>query len=311
MHMNSKVIDVIKHPRKILIKLEHITNGKYRAPDKLVIKEQFKNTMKFELNLKNPKTFSEKLAWLKLYDRKDIYTQMVDKYEAKNYVANIIGEDHIIETYGIYDKFEEIDFDKLPKKFVMKCTHDSGGNVICKDKSKLDLNKAKEKIEKCLNRNFYFLYREWPYKNVKPRIIIEKYMEDDIQKDLIDYKFYCFDGIPKFLYISHILSNHDIDRKSFVDLNYKKTEFKINNDREFDELPQKPKTFDKMIDIAKKLSKDKCFMRVDLYEINGKVYFSELTPYPTAGLGIITPEKYEKILGDWLDISNVEKNRRK
>ena len=307
----EKLIYILKHPRKILMKIETLSKGKYRAPDKLVIKEQFRQCYGYELNLKNPKTYSEKLSWLKLYDRKDIYTKMVDKYEAKKYVADIIGDEYIIDTYGIYDNFDDIDFDKLPDKFVMKCTHDSGGIVICKDKSKLDIEKTSEKIEKYLNRSFYYLYREWPYKNVKPRIIIEKYLEDKKQGQLIDYKFYCFNGEPKFLYISHILENHDVDKKSFADLNYNKIDLKMGETQEFDALPEKPLNFEKMIEIAKKLSKAKAFMRVDLYEVEGKIYFSELTLYPSAALRRVTPEKYEKILGDWLEISNVEKIRRK
>ena len=146
------------------------------VPDKMFLKIKYRIHCGKKLNLKNPQTFNEKLQWLKLYDRKDIYTTMVDKYEAKKYVASVIGEEYIIPTLGVYDKFDEIDFDKLPNQFVMKCTHDSGGIVIVKDKSKFDKEVARKKINKFLKRKFYYTNREWPYKNVKPRIIIEKYM---------------------------------------------------------------------------------------------------------------------------------------
>ena len=164
-------------------------------PDSIVLKCIYRSELNKKLNLNNPKTFNEKLQWLKLYDRKDIYTTMVDKYEAKKYVAGIIGEEYIIPTIGIYNSFDEIDFDKLPKRFVMKCTHDSGGIIICKDKSNFNKVLAKKKIEKSLKKNYYYGGREWPYKNVKPRIIIEEYMEDKKHHELRDYKIFCFNKI--------------------------------------------------------------------------------------------------------------------
>ena len=158
--------------------------------DALYIKLQYNYRTGQRPNFKMPKTFNEKLQWLKLYNRKNIYTIMVDKYEVKNYIANKIGEEYIIPTLGIYDKFDDIDFNKLPNQFVIKCTHDSGGLEIVKDRTKLNVKDAKKKINRHLKRNFYYNNREWPYKNVKPRIIIEKYMEDDIHKSMRDYKFF-------------------------------------------------------------------------------------------------------------------------
>lgn len=155
-----------------------------------------------KLNINDPKTFNEKLNWLKLNDRRPEYTTMVDKYLVKDYVANLIGNEYIIPTLGVWDKFEEIDFDKLPDSFVLKCTHDSGGLVVCRDKSKLDLSAAKKIINNSLKRNYYLHGREWPYKDVKPRIIAEKYMVDESGYELKDYKFFCFDGIPKAMYIA-------------------------------------------------------------------------------------------------------------
>ena len=170
------------------------------VPDKMYLKMKFRLKMNKKLDLNQPKTFNEKLQWLKLNDRKDIYTIMVDKYEVKKYVANIIGEEHIIPTIGIYDKFDNIDFDKLPNQFVIKCTHDSGGLVIVKDKSKINIDKIRKKINKHLKRDYYFLGREWPYKNVQPRIIVEKYMSNN-GKELEDYKIHNFNGNPKLILV--------------------------------------------------------------------------------------------------------------
>ena len=155
-----------------------------------------------KLNLKNPKSYNEKLQWIKLYDRKPEYTVMVDKYSVREYIKEKIGEDYLIPLLGVWDSFDEIDFDKLPDQFVLKCTHDSGGLVICKDKSKLDIEKARTKINKCLKRNFYKYNREWVYKDVKPRIIAEKFMVDESGTELKDYKFFCFDGEPKAMFIA-------------------------------------------------------------------------------------------------------------
>ena len=172
-----------------------------RINDELYLKMMYWIRLNKKLNLDNPKGFNEKLQWLKLYDRQEKYTKMVDKYEAKKYVSNIIGEEYIIPTIGIYENFDEINFDELPNKFVMKCTHDSGGIVICRDKKNFDINIAKKKINKCLKTNYYYPGREWPYKNVKPRIIIEKYMEEKNFTQLNDYKFMCFDGKVKCCFV--------------------------------------------------------------------------------------------------------------
>lgn len=275
--------------------------------DEHYLKIKYKIEMGKKLNLNNPKTFNEKLQWLKLNDRKDIYTTMVDKYEAKKYVSNIIGKEYIIPTLGIYDKFDDIDFEKLPNQFVIKCTHDSGGSIICKDKSKFNKEQAKNKINKCLKKNFYNNFREWPYKNVKPRIIIEKYMATEEQRELIDYKFFCFNGEPKFIYVSEGLSNHKTAKISFADMNYKKTDFYRKDYQQFEELPLKPINFEKMKELASKLSRNITFIRVDFYEIEGKIYFGELTFFPNAGFIPFCPERYDKILGDMLILPQTNK----
>lgn len=275
-----------------------------RMSDKAYLKLRYNCIMGKKLNLDNPVTYNEKLQWLKLYDRKPEYTKMVDKYEAKKYVADIIGEEYIIPTLGVWDNVNDIDFDTLPNQFVLKCTHDSGGLVICKDKSELDIENAKNTLNHFLNRNFYNVHREWPYKDVQPRIIAEKYMEDESGKDLKDYKFFCFNGEPKLLYISEGLSDHSTAKISFADMDYNIAEFKRNDFKPFDELPKKPINFEKMKELAKVLSKDRAFIRVDFYEINKKIFFGELTFFPCSGYLPFDPEKYDKVLGDWITLPN-------
>ena len=272
--------------------------------DRAYIKLFYFAHMGKKLNIDSPQTFNEKLQWLKLHDRKPIYTTMVDKYAAKKYVAGIIGDEYIIPTFGVWDRFDDIDFDSLPEKFVLKCTHDSGGLVICRDKSKLDLVGAKKKIQKSLKRNYYLTGREWPYKDVKPRILAEKYIEN--LNGLIDYKFYCFDGKPEFLYISQGLEDHSTARISFLTLDWQFATFQRGDYRPFEELPKKPVCFEKMIEIAKMLSNGHAFLRVDLYEIDGHVFFSELTFSPCSGCMEFKPEEWDRKTGELLHLPEKE-----
>ena len=177
-----------------------IKNLSHLLPDWLYLCLKYHKRNGLLLNLRNPKTYTEKLQWLKLYDRKPMYTTLVDKYAVKKYVAEKLGEEYIIPLIGVWDDVDDIDFDVLPNQFVMKCTHDSGGLEICKDKSSFDFDAAKRRIDKILKQNFYWVSREWPYKNVKPRVIIEKYMQDSETGELRDYKFFTFNGIPKVMY---------------------------------------------------------------------------------------------------------------
>ncbi len=273
--------------------------------EKFLKKKYYLRTGK-ELDLDSPRTFNEKLQWLKLYDRKDIYTTMVDKCEAKKYVANIIGEEYIIPTIGIYNKFDEIDFNKLPNQFVIKCTHDSGGLVICKDRTKLDIDEVKKKINKCLKKNYYYSGREWPYKNVKPRIIIEKYIEDKNSKTMRDYKFFCFNGKPEIMYLSEGLEDHKTARMSFYDMNMKLSDCRRSDYEPLDYVPKKPKNFEKMKKFSAILSKNIPHLRVDWYEINGKLYFGELTFTTCAGMIPFADDKWDKKLGDMIDLGLVK-----
>lgn len=281
--------------------INYIGKNCIQISDEHFLKLKYFNSFHKKLNLKNPQTFNEKLQWLKLYDRNSEYTKMVDKYEVKKYVSNIIGEEYIIPTIGIYNSFDEIDFKKLPNKFVIKCTHDSGGLVVCKDKNKLDKNNAKKKIEKSLKTNYYYCGREWPYKNVKPRIIIEKYMCTKEQKELIDYKFFCFNGNPKIILVcSERFSSNNMcetwfdDKWNFLDI--------IESSHRVDKTIKKPINLSKMMEFSKKLSKDIPFVRVDFYEINGKTYFGELTFFPASGFERFEPKEWDYKLGEMLKL---------
>lgn len=281
--------------------------------DEQFIRLLWKRKFHSSINLDNPTSFNEKLQWLKLHDRKAEYTTMVDKYKAKKWIADKLeSEEFIIKTYNVWDKFEDIDFDTLPEKFVLKTTHDSGGVVVCKNKQKLDTNKAKKIINKSLHRNYYKWGREWPYKNVKPRIIAEEYLEEKVHTEiegLTDYKFYCFNGEPKFLYVSksNFVNGRKRDLMSFYDLDWKLGPFQREDHENLPYTPKKPIEFKKMIEYSKKLSEGIPFLRVDWYEIDGKLYIGELTFYPGAGFGEFSPKKYNYEIGNWLDISNIER----
>ena len=288
---------LIQKPKLILYILDRM--NLIRIKDSLYLKLSFEYNMNKKLNLENPETFNEKLNWLKLYNKKEEYTNLVDKYEVKKYIANTIGKQYVIPTLGIWEKFDDIDFDRLPNQFVLKCTHDSGSTIICKDKNKFDKKTAKKKIEKALKKNFYYICREWPYKNVKPRIIAEKYMVDESRTELKDYKFFCFDGEPKLMFVA---TDRGVDtRFNFYDMNFKQINLQQhykNSNKEID----RPKNFDTMISIAKKLSENLPHIRVDLYDVNGHIYFGELTLYHFSGFEKFYPEEYDLILGKELKL---------
>lgn len=265
---------------------------------------QFKSKLGFDLNLSNPKLFCEKLCWLKLFDRNPDYTKIVDKYSVKEYVGNIIGKDHIIPTIGVYGQFDDIDFNSLPKKFVMKCTHDPGTVVVVKDKSKLDLKKTKKKLTDAMSRNYYNSWLEYQYKYVEPRIIIEPYLSDNIR----NYKFFCFNGDPKFLYISDNSSDHKKNRATFVDFKkWKRLPFFRKEYRQHDKNPglKKPSRLNEMVEISKKLSSGIPFVSIGMYQIEDRVYFSKITFHPADGRLYVYPREWNKKLGDMLDISKL------
>jgi len=269
-------------------------------PDKAYIQLRFFYRMGRIPNLKNPKTYNEKLQWLKLNDRKPEYTTMVDKYEAKKYVAERIGEEYIIPTLGVWEKFEDIDFDSLPNQFVLKCTHDSGGLVICRDKSKLDMEDARKKITASLKTNYYYDGREWPYKNVKPRIIVEQYMEDTATAELRDYKYYCFHGVAKMVMIVSERATGET-KADYYDMNFEHLDLVWGYPHSNKQI-DKPKNFEKMRILSDQLAEGIPFLRVDFYEINGSVYFGELTFFDGGGTQRMEPIEWDYKLGSWLSL---------
>lgn len=255
--------------------------------------------MGYKLDLNNPQTFNEKLQWLKLYDRKPIYTKMVDKYEAKEYVRNIIGEEHIIKTLGIYNTFDQINFDILPNQFVIKPTHTSGDVYICTDKSKINYKELEKKVNKWLRRKYFYIHREWPYKNVKPRIIIEEYLNDLKEKSLMDYKIFMFN--EKHAY-SFICSDRTTNLKfTFFDKNGKFINM-IQDGAPNNKKLSLPKSYNAMVAMAKKISKGTIESRIDFYDVNGKIYFGEITFFDSAGFGKFEPDEYDLKIGRMLKL---------
>lgn len=269
--------------------------------DEKYVRLKYRLAMGKKLNLDNPQTYNEKLQWLKLHDQHSEYSMMVDKYEAKKYVAKIIGDEYIIPTLGVYDSFEEIDFDQLPQQFVLKCTHNSGGIVICKDKKLFNKTNAKKFLTKYLHKNPYWSNREYPYKNVKPRIIAEKYMVDESGSELKDYKFFCFNGESKLMFIaSERPKNTKFD---FYDMHFNHLPF-TNGHPCSTKVFKKPDNFEEMITISEKLSQGIPHVRVDLYNINGRIYFGELTFFHWSGKVPFNPEEWDYKLGEWLQLPN-------
>ena len=269
--------------------------------DEIYVRVEYFIVFGKRLRLKNPQTYSEKLQWLKLHEGDPIYTRMVDKAEAKKYVTEIICEEYIIPTYGVWNHFDEIDFDKLPDQFVLKTTHDSGGVIICKDKKTLDKNAAKVKLEKSLKNDYYYTSKEWPYKNVVPRIIVEKYMEDE-SGELCDYKLFCFDGKMKALFIAtDRFTSGEETKFDFFDENFNHLPF-TNGHPNATKPIKKPESFQQMKDLAEKLSQKIPHVRVDFYCTNGKIYFGELTFFHWGGFKSFEPEEWDFKFGEWFKL---------
>lgn len=298
----DKIINYIKDPD-----YRFLVNAKKShyfpvMDDSMYLKRLYKAKMGKELDLTDPKSFNEKLQWLKLYNRNPSYTKMVDKFEMKHYASEIIGEEYLIPTYGVWEKFDDIDIKTLPEQFVLKCTHDSGGLVICNDIHKFDRQLAKIKIEKSLNRNFYLTGREWPYKNVKPRIIAEKYLSNN-DGQLTDYKVHCFNGIPKIILVCKNRFSNDGMTENFYTENWRPIE--VHRPGVKKGKIEKPLNLDEMLELSKKLSVGIPFLRCDYYDVNNKLYLGELTFFPSSGLKPFVPESYDYEFGAWLDISQL------
>ena len=284
--------------RNLIKKCLHI------LPDEWYIQLQYLHHFHCFANLKSPQTFNEKLNWLKLHDRNPLYMTLVDKYAVKKWVADKIGSQYIIPTLGVWGKAEDIDFEALPNQFVLKANHDSGGIVICRDKAQLDKQATIDKLSNALKNNGYWYGREWPYKNVKPCIIAEKYMEDSRTKELRDYKFFCFNAEPKMLFIAsdryHPIEETKFD---FYDMQFNHLPF-TNGHPNSQKRIEKPVMFEEMKRLAQKLSEGIAQVRVDFYEIDGRIYFGEMTFSHWGGFMPFDPPEWDKKIGDWLVLPN-------
>lgn len=304
-----KVLNILglKVKKRKMSKLDKINIEKYRREltldeKKYYLQTQFKNRTGYNLNLDNPKTFNEKLQWLKLYDHNPLMTICADKYKVRDYVKDKIGEEYLIPLLGVWDNPDEIDFSSLPNQFVLKVNWGIGQNIIVKDKSQLNVRDAKEKLRNWLRpeSNHYYPGLEWSYKNIKPKIICEEYLEQ-LNGDLYDYKFLCYNGIAKNLFVvSDRFRNKYID---FYDVNWERLPFT----RVFNNSPKginKPDNFDKLIQLSEKLAKPFTFVRVDFYSIENKIHFGELTFYPGNGVESFEPIEWDYKLGDLIELPN-------
>ena len=257
--------------------------------------------MGYWMNFKDPKTYTEKIQWLKLYDRRKVYTQMVDKFEVKKYVAKIIGEQYVTKTYAVYDSTQQINWEELPQQFVLKTTNGGGGNnvYICKDKTTADRNNVSQMMEQSMKYDIYRYFGEWPYKNVKPRIIAEQLLEAK-DGDIRDYKFYCFNGEPKLLLVaSNRFTSHNFD---YFDLDFQHLEITSCCGEHAPNAIEKPANFELMKDLVRKLAKDMPHVRVDMYNCDGHIYFGEMTFYDSSGFDNLQSKEWNRRLGDWLQL---------
>lgn len=266
------------------------------------LKKKFKDSCGYNLNLTNPKGFNEKIQWIKVYYHDPLMTQCADKYRVRSYIEEKIGGGTNLELtkiYGVWNDPGEISFDILPNQFVLKSNHASGQVIIVKDKEKLNQKKAVSRMKQWIKENYYYITGEWVYKDIKPVIICEELLDDDIK----DYKFYCFNGEPKFLYISEgFAKSHEQVRMNFMNLNWEKTPFQRKDYAQFETLPPKPVNLENMIHVAERLAQPFPFVRVDLYSIKGKTIFSELTFYPNGGFAPFYPMEWEYRIGNWIKL---------
>lgn len=297
----NRIKNYIQHPAVLpKVMLNHV--APLIKDDETFIRWKWKlSGMGYPLNLMHPKTFSEKLQWLKLHDRRPEYTIMVDKIKAKQWVAERIGEQYVIPTFGVWEKPEDIDFDQLPNQFVIKCNHNSGGVFICKDKSKIDKVKIIKGLRKGLKRNYFWQNREWPYKDVKPMILVEQYMTNN-GEELKDYKFHCFNGIPLIILLCQDRNNGNGLKEDFFDAEWHHLSISRPQIPHSNYIPKQPKCFLEMMDLAKRLSKGYPFIRTDFYIVNDRVYFGEVTLFPASGMKPFEPREWDYKFGEWLKL---------
>ncbi len=268
--------------------------------DKPYLKLTYWARMGKPLQIDQPRSFSEKTQWLKLYDRRNEYVRMVDKYESRQYIADMIGEEFVIPVIGIWDDFDSIDFNLLPDRFVLKTTHDSGGVVICRDKADFDYKLARKKLSKHLRKNFYYFSREWPYQDVKPRILAEKYLADESGRELKDYKIHVFNGTPRLIHVDYGRFEEHKRNLYSTDWNYIDVGMTFPTDAAI--TVGRPEKLDLMLELSRIMAKDIPYLRVDFYSAHQNIYVGELTLYSNSGYEVLQPEAYDLIIGGWLEL---------
>lgn len=303
----NKVINFFKYlftnPGYILLRV--LSQRSFPISDSRYLKIWYKLKTGKSLNLDHPQTYNEKLQWLKLYDHQPLYTTMVDKYAVKQYVTEKIGGEYVIPLINVWEAPEEIDFDSLPQQFVLKVTHGGGsyGVIVCKDKKDFDKSKALRMLKSAMKVDGYIKNKEWPYKNVPRRIIAEQFMEDKETNELRDYKFFCFNGVPKLLFVATGRGRLKEPNFDWFDMSYNHIKLKTEHpNSDINHLPQKPTAFEEMKKVAAKLSAGLPHVRIDLYEVNGKVYFGEYTFFHWSGVNRFEPAEWDVKLGEWIDL---------
>lgn len=274
--------------------------------DEAYLKKIYKLYVGRKLNLESPATYTEKLQWLKLHDRQPIYTVMQDKYLVREFIAKTIGEEYLIPLLGVWEDPKEIDFDSLPNQFVLKCNHDCASVIICRDKSELDRDAAIEKLKECLRRNYWIGGREWAYKGIPPKVIAEQYLQDGSSETLTDYKFFCCNGKAKMLLLASGTAHTKERRLDYYDTDFHRLPIVRGSIANSQIDNKKPEQLDLLISLAEKIASGIPFIRVDFYLIQGKPYFGEVAFYPSSGLAEFHPIEWEKRVGSWIDISQVE-----
>jgi len=281
------------------------TRRKYDSmPDEEYLKKMFKIKMGYCLDLDTPETFNQKLNWMKLYYRDPLFTTMVDKYAVREYVSSKIGKQYLVPLLGVWDNPENIDISILPNKFVLKTTHGCGGMSICRDKEHYDIKTVVTDFKKNMSNNYYYYVREWPYKDVKPRVIAEKYLQNGESINLQVYKVFNFNGYPKII---QMISNDKTKDETidYFDTEWNRLDLRQNYPNSVI-IPPKPHTLNEMLELSAKCSEGFPFLRTDWYEVDGKVYFSEFTFYSDGGMEPFTPTYWDKKLGELIELPKVK-----
>lgn len=292
---------VLRNPKLLVITL--LNKFGHNIPDNRYIKYKFRLELGYTPDLEHPRTFNEKLNWLKLNHREDLYTRMADKYQVKEYISNTIGDEYVVPLIGVWENMDEIDIEVLPSEFVLKATHDSSGAIVCRAKDNYNQTIVAKHFNKVMDRNYFYSCREWPYKNIKPRIIAEVLLKsDDCNSPMRDYKFMCFNGVPRLMYCT--VKGTDV-YENYYDMNFNPVSINRGFPRHIPEFA-KPQHFTLMKDLAEKLAKDIPFVRIDFYESEGRVYFGEFTFYDWGGFKPFKDIEWDYKLGDWINLPEIK-----